>query len=74
MRVKLSVPNQFSTDIRYNDQIRYKDNLIGTNPKPKVKRIIGEVKQHMYDGELISNQPNLFSVVIPLFFFDVIAL
>ena len=29
---------------------------------------------HMYEGESISNQPNLFPVVIHFFFFNVIAL
>ena len=29
---------------------------------------------HTYEGESISNQPNLFPVEIHLFFFDVIAL
>ena len=30
--------------------------------------------KYMYEGESISNQPNLFPVEIHLFFFDVIAL
>ena len=30
--------------------------------------------EHTYEGESISNQPNLFPVEIHLFFFDVIAL
>ena len=29
---------------------------------------------HLYEGESISNKPNLFPVEIHLFFFDVIAL
>ena len=32
------------------------------------------LKLGMYEGESISNQPNLFQVEIHLFFFDVIAL
>ena len=35
-------------------------------------RILGDLQN--YEGESISNQPNLFSVEIHLFFFDVIAL
>ena len=36
-------------------------------------RILGNAF-HLYEGEAISNQPNIFPVVIHLFFFDVIAL
>ena len=35
-------------------------------------RILGDLQN--YEDESISNQPNLFSVEIHLFFFDVIAL
>ena len=32
------------------------------------------IDMYIYEGESISNQPNLFTVDIHLFFFDVIAL
>ena len=39
--------NPLYSDIRYNDKTRYNDNLKGTNPQPKIKRIIGEIKEYV---------------------------
>ena len=35
--------NLFYNDIRYNDKIRYNDNLNGTSPKLKMRQIIRDI-------------------------------
>ena len=43
-RVDENTINLLYNDIPYNDKTRYNDNLNGTNPQLKTKRIIGKVK------------------------------
>ena len=65
----LSRENQADIIEAFNSTSRYLDDLLDID-----NIYFDQMVDRIYEGESISNQPNLFPVEIHLFFFDLIAL